>query len=127
MDSELKWQEVNWNRSLSILADLNVLVLAVERIRSSISVLGLVASLGSIFGHVTSTLSSTFSSGSALCWSSFSASASLNLVSCKLLGATSAFVKNLDLEKNIGRETVLNHQVDLLRFVKLGRLGQDFH
>jgi hypothetical protein len=105
VNSELKRYEEDWDGSLGISADSNSRLFAVERNRSFLdSILASFGSKGrllalSIFTRVRYFTSSLgFGTGSAL-----------NLISSQLLGASSSFVENFNLESDISRESILNH------------------
>ena len=126
VNTEFERNEVDRDRSLGVLADLDVLVLAVEGGGSFVTVLA--TSLGSegrlsIFSCFATV---GYFTASLLCSGSGSNS-SLDLLSSKFLSASSSLVEDLDIEEDVLREAILNDKVDLLRFVKLGRLGKNLN
>lgn len=113
VDTEFEWNEVNWDRSLSVSTDLDVVMFAVEWIRCLLS--GLLSSLGSkrrllVFSILTRVryFASSLSLGT---------NSSFNLFSSQLFSASSSLVEDSNLEEDVLRESILNNQVDLLRLV----------
>ena len=110
VNSQLKWQEEDRDECLSALADLHMLQLAVEWIRSACLIFLWLL----VFVTTCSTwLCTRFGSGCLSILGGFPARAS-------------PLIQHLNVEEHVTREAILHAQVDLLRFIQLGMLGHDF-